>query len=341
MPFESAQGSGAYLGIALFLCWTGRRFLCQTLINAWRCGGDEDGDPLLPGTMWTWLVLGGMIAFAAVALAGTTPFACAAMLCLLAVASLVYSRIRAQTGLPLSYVVPRRDIPFSLVDAVGTSPLLTGAAGRGLAAFSLMTVMTRLIVPQMVATQLEGFRMAELTGLRRRDLLLTLAGSVGLGIALGYWSHLTAYYHYGANLLDGGTTEGGWRTRQALLEYERLEQLSKAKVGPNWTPTAFRAIGLGLSLALMLLRTRYLRFPLNPLGLAIAGTFGFHTWFPLLIAWLVKATVLRLGGPQAFRSLRPAFLGLAVGHFLIAGAVWGLVGAWSETAAQRYLVWFA
>jgi len=259
----------------------------------------------------------------------------------LAVATLVYSRIRAQTGLPLSYVVPRREIPVSMIDLFGASPVLTGAGGRGFTVFSLMTVITRLIFPQMAATQLEGLRMGELTGTRRRHLVTALAGGVVLGIALGYWSHLRAYYHFGCNILDGGTTEGGWRTRQALIQYERLETVLKNGTGTRWLPTVFRLIGLGVSVALLTLRMKFLRFPLNPLGLAIAATFGHHILFPLFVAYSIKATVLRLGGPRVYRSLIPAFMGLAVGHLLIAGAVWGMVGALNETAGKRYLVWFA
>ena len=89
------------------------------------------------------------------------------------------------------------------------------------------------------------------------------------------------------------------------------------------------------------LRLVFLRFPLNPVGLALAGTFGAPIWFPVFLAWLAKTLILRLGGAHTYRHLTPVFLGVAMGHFLIAGGIWGLIGAFNEEVAKRYLLWFA
>ncbi|MCX7597322.1 MAG: hypothetical protein N2512_00420 [Armatimonadetes bacterium] len=102
-----------------------------------------------------------------------------------------------------------------------------------------------------------------------------------------------------------------------------------------------RAVGFALTIAMVWLRAIFLRFPLNPLGLAIAGIFGQPIWFPIFLAWLFKSVILRVGGAHTYRQLTPLFLGLALGHFLIAGGIWGLVGAFSEEVARRYLLWFA
>ncbi|MBM3497075.1 MAG: hypothetical protein FJX74_00230 [Armatimonadetes bacterium] len=59
------------------------------------------------------------------------------------------------------------------------------------------------------------------------------------------------------------------------------------------------------------------------------------------MAWFAKVLILRLGGARLYRTAAPIFLGLAVGHFIVAGALWSLVGMVSEDAARRYLVWFA
>lgn len=340
MPFARPQGEGAYVGLALFLVWGARRFLKAAVVRAWRGETTADREPVSPRVSLLLFLVGTAVVLVLSMATGMTPWAALWLTGLLGVTVLVYSRIRAQTGLPLSYVVPRRDIPVSFIDLVGASPVLTGGR-RGFTAFSVMTVITRLIFPQMAATQLEGLHMGERTRMRRRDLVTALAGGVVLGVALGYWSHLTAYYHYGGNILDGGTTEGGWRTRQALLQYERMEIVLRDGLGTRWLPTSFRLVGLGGSVLLLTLRTKFLRFPLNPLGFAIAATFGHQVWFPLFVAYVLKAMALRLGGPRVYRAFVPAFMGLAVGHFLIAGAVWGMVGAFNETAGKRYLVWFA
>jgi len=342
MPFEWPQGNGAYLALAFFLLYTARRHLKDLFRQAFTRGrATTSTEVLSPRAALCGFVGGSLLLMGLWVKAGVTVLASGWVIVLLTVSAFVYTRIRAQTGLPISYCLPRRDIPVSLIDLVGASPLLTGGGVRGATVFSLMTVLPRLIFPQMVATQFEGLRMAERTGIPRRHFLATIALGVLLGVALGYWSHLTAYYHYGCNILDGGVTEGGWRTRQALIQYERLQNLLNTQAGPKWLPTAFRGVGLAFTTLLILLRTRFLQFPLSPLGFAIAATFGYHIWFPIFVVWMLKTFILHLGGPRLYRRLEPAFMGLAVGHFLVAGAIWALVGTVSEEAARRYLVWFA
>ena len=42
-------------------------------------------------------------------------------------------------------------------------------------------------------------------------------------------------------------------------------------------------------------------------------------WFPLFVAWLLKALLLKLGGLRMYRTGIPFFLGLTIGHFFMAG----------------------
>jgi len=50
--------------------------------------------------------------------------------------------------------------------------------------------------------------------------------------------------------------------------------------------------------------------------------------------------VIRYGGRELYRKLVPGFLGFALGHFVVAGIVWGLLGATGKEAVLRYGVWF-
>jgi hypothetical protein len=183
--------------------------------------------------------------------------------------------------------------------------------------------------------------MADRARIKRSHLFAAVVFGLVAGVLIGYATHLTAYYTYGCNVLDGGTTQGGWRTRQALIEYERLQARASGATPIDWAPTIARGVGFAVTSILLILRARCLRFPIHPMGLALAATFGYHTWFALFVAWLCKVLILRLGGARLYRTAAPAFLGLAVGHFVIAGAVWSLIGVFNEDAARRYLVWFA
>ena len=49
---------------------------------------------------------------------------------------------------------------------------------------------------------------------------------------------------------------------------------------------------------------------------------------------------LRWGGMGFYRQTIPFFLGIALGHFAVAGIFWGLMGAWTGEAVQGYPVFF-
>lgn len=57
----------------------------------------------------------------------------------------------------------------------------------------------------------------------------------------------------------------------------------------------------------------------------------------MLIAWLAKAVILRVGGLRLYRQGIPFFLGLAIGHFLIGGLLWPVFSLFlAHSAANAY-----
>ena len=75
-------------------------------------------------------------------------------------------------------------------------------------------------------------------------------------------------------------------------------------------------------MALLMFAHHYLPWwPLHPIGFPISSTFRWMA-FNAMIAWLIKVPVQRLGGPTLYRSVRPFFLGLILGHYTIFGVFW-------------------
>jgi hypothetical protein len=99
-------------------------------------------------------------------------------------------------------------------------------------------------------------------------------------------------------------------------------------------------VGFAIATALAAMRMLWLRFPLHPLGYCLACTDGINLWNHMLIVWVVKVVVLKLGGMRTYRRLIPCFLGIAVGRFIAAGVLNNLVGLIGGEAFQRYGVWF-
>lgn len=342
-PHERAQGMGAYLALAGFVIYSARKHLRKVVRAA--CGDRSalPGDEIIPPGLAFWGVVAGIVGMTAfMTVAGMTLGTALAYVLIIYACTLVYARIRAQTGLPITYGIPREEMYETILFLRPTpNGLRTPSAIRAETVFTVFQVFGRMTFGQLAAFQMEGIRIAQRAHLGRMSLVVAIVIGLLGGLTLAYAIHLVDAYNYGWNIIDGGSTQGGYRTAQALKEYARLE--SRIDPGEPLKPdtSIARAVGLALSLLMFWLRLVFLRFPLNPVGLALAGTFGAPIWFPVFLAWLAKTLILRLGGAHTYRHLTPVFLGVAMGHFLIAGGIWGLIGAFNEEVAKRYLLWFA
>jgi hypothetical protein len=71
------------------------------------------------------------------------------------------------------------------------------------------------------------------------------------------------------------------------------------------------------------MRTRFLWWPLNPLGYALTGTlqvgYANKMLLSIFLGWFFKVLTLRFGGTKGFRLLRGAALGLILGDLLMGG----------------------
>ena len=78
-----------------------------------------------------------------------------------------------------------------------------------------------------------------------------------------------------------------------------------------WLLGFFEAAGLAV------LRGRFYWFPLHPIGLAYQTTPGTSIyWFSLFLVWIVKGTLLRYGGINAYQTAKPLFFGLGIGYVI-------------------------
>ena len=97
-------------------------------------------------------------------------------------------------------------------------------------------------------------------------------------------------------------------------------------------PAAVDAAGLGLMglggagmLGLYWIRAHFMGFPIHPLGLAVSQmALTRHMWFAMFVVWLLKAVMIRYGGPRLLLRVRPFFLGFILGEF-VALAVWLMI----------------
>ena len=128
------------------------------------------------------------------------------------------------------------------------------------------------------------------------------------------------------------------------LNEDEAKQLSKWKELPRVHPSV-RIAGVGAAITCLLayLRLTFLRFPLHPLGYALATTQLMHYfWFSIFLGWLIRLAGLRLGGVRAIRNrLQPYMIGLILGS-VVAVLLWDAVAIYRLAygyTGQVYITW--
>jgi hypothetical protein len=76
-------------------------------------------------------------------------------------------------------------------------------------------------------------------------------------------------------------------------------------------------VGALLVFAVVTLRRFWYACPLHPIGLVVAPSYPiFLVWGSLMLGWLAKVIVLRYGGSQLYKNLKPVAIGLILGDVL-------------------------
>jgi hypothetical protein len=106
--------------------------------------------------------------------------------------------------------------------------------------------------------------------------------------------------------------------------------LRSPQLPDNWLRAAV-AIGAAIMLGLIAMHSRFLWWPVSPVGFVIGSAWAtdYWIWFNTLIGWLISTNVRRYGGLKLYRALRPAFIGLVIGGYVpegILAAVSSLLG---------------
>jgi len=320
-PYVEEQCFGAYLYVAVFGIWLGRRYFAGAFREALRPSRGTGGSPVSRDRLSMRVCLLGSLA-GMVALTGF--FIYFGMSFWLAVAAWVIywllaisvTRMRAELG-PIAHDLHRGGPDFMLTGLLGTR--LMGPRNLNLLTwfYWFNRAYRSLAMPHM----LEGFTMARRQSFGDRAVVIAVAlagviGTYATFAALGYFG-----YSYGAEAkMAGHATWFGWEA------FNRLRGWLNNPTSPN--PAAMSSVlgGLLLAAALHQLTTRFLWWPLHPLGFAIAGSYSMATmWCPMLIAWTAKMTLLRFGGQSWYMRGVPFFMGLLMGDYLV-GCAWPILG---------------
>ncbi len=347
-PFDYQEiAAGAYLGVLFGLLWMGRTSLRVVLKEARQSLQlPNTEDPNYPrvkrNRQYSLLaVLGFGYQLAWAISAGLTWWVAVLYLGLIVAFAVVYARIRAETGAPIWYLFPFWQQQKLLVNLFGTGAL--GATGaNSLAVLAVMGFLGRSTFPELGAWHIEGMELGERLKIRTKHVALCLLTALPIGITFGAIFFLHIAYQRGYYSIDGGINgNGGWRVFMALQQYGDLATWQSRPTPPNLPLIAHSLFGGWLAVTMSVLRTRYLSFPLHPLGLAMGASYGYHLWFPFFMIWLIKLIILRAGGVRLYKNMIPFFLGIVIGHYFMSGIVWGAISLFAPDLTRKFPVQFA
>jgi hypothetical protein len=115
---------------------------------------------------------------------------------------------------------------------------------------------------------------------------------------------------------------------QIHWSYQSLINAHNSPSGPDGGGILAMVTGALVVIGLSSLRSRFMAFPLHPIGFLAANSWGMQiNWVAFFLGWLCKVLITRYGGLRLYNMLLPLFLGLIVGDALHSG-LWGLV-AWA------------
>ncbi len=320
-PFEEQQGIGAWIVLIVFGLWISRRYYADVFRAAF--GGTVSWMSREDAVTYRWALLGALAGMVAMlvfaAYLGMGLVVGAVFFILYFVFAMALTRIRAEAG--LGCISGPSTVQEFLVTLVGTS----GFGPRNLTAlqhFHWQTVEFRGPATLMPC-QLEGLKLAGESKISTRETV------AGMGMAILYTAILATYVMMTVVYQHGGISMNNWRFMDVpVTPYKRLASWLTTPQPTNWLSLGFTLLGGAFMAFLTYMRISQVWWPFHPIGFAVTmSKRTVHwTWFPALLAWVLKTNILRYGGYKLYRKLLPLFLGLVLGDFFI-GGVFGVAGA--------------
>ena len=342
-PYVHDQSSGSFLALVVAFCWVAKKHLRNVIVNALSTKVVEDKEEPLSFRFAFWGFIGGVTFICGwCTLAGMTLTTTLIYFGLIFSFAIVYTKIRAEAGAPMIWLFPYGEHKNIMINAFGSAAFTPNGSYQNLSVWASLTFLSRGYFPSFMAYQLESLKHSDDVKINRRIIPFVIMLALIIGLAGAYWMHLTTYYEYGANILEGGQGLKGGTRGAALIrhEYNLMKGYQLSKSEPNLIRTSAVGFGFIFTTLLGFLRRSFLQFPLHPLGFAMVTAYGDPLWGPFLVAWILKVFITRIGGIGLYRQLTPCFLGITLGHFFTAGIVWGILASIGSGIFRGYGVWF-
>ena len=339
-PFLGQQWLGgmiAYGAAAVVFLRRHLLYVAKRALGLVRPGPDEHKEACSYAVAFWGFVVGGLVLVVWSHYAGMGVFWGFAFFLLLFISTMAAIRIRGESGAPVVHMMAY--VPFLFYAFAGTRVI-------GVMPACVMSLMFFLVHGQfmmLAPTQMEALKISDSTGIRQRGMYVALIVGFVFALVLGGYIRLQLNYRMGASRLHPWALSCGSSRVGKFNQSNNWKEPDPAVGSPGDVREAVATTaGAVVMTGLMVLRRVFARFPLHPVGYVIATSVS-AGWMmgSVLVAWLAKTMVMKLGGIRVYRRLMPLFIGFIVGDalmFLILGII-GLIVAGQGGTAFRMYVW--
>jgi hypothetical protein len=317
--FVAYQTVGAYFVLAGFMFYTAAPHIRHVVRAAFGTEPANDEHEMIPYRVAFWGLLGALaLVIAWSMMAGMSfPIALLEFGVFIFVIAVVMARSTAEAGMLMTETTFR---PMDLRAMILPEHTLGIANATGLS--FLDSAFLRDQRGLLLTAFLDGLKITDGVNVRRRSFLPVFAVGILLALVFAGYMHIMLPYSRGANSLYQYIYQGN-----ALNGFRHYGAAMGVSQPPHWQAGAFFGVGLVVTAFLAYMRMMFYWWPLHPLGYALSVSWTSTLfWFPCLVAWILKTTVLRYGGMRPYVRARPFFLGMILGEFGMA-VIWATIGA--------------
>ena len=225
---------------------------------------------------------------------------------------LVLARLIAEAGIPFvqwPFVWTPASIIFSVT---GFAVPVAALVPLGLLGSTLLGDSRENLLGFAINAEYLGDR-AKAPRRRMSAVMLTvlIAGMLIAGATLVYLCYST----------DGMANEDGYWKATMSQSLGPIQQAATTRGADTFGETWLcYGIGAAITAVLGVARLLFAWWPLHPIGFLTCASYPtILIWFSFFLGWLAKSLIMRYGGMQLYRSIKPVALGLIAGEAIIAG----------------------
>lgn len=318
VPYLWEQATGAWVGLAVLSLYGARRHLGAAVRKAVTGQGlDDRQEPLSYRTALVVFVTASALLIALAVALGMAWHVALLFFAVYLLFLVTYTRIRAEAGLPWVFT-PAFNAHGVLFDFGGISHYNT----QDLTALARLEWFEQDYRSHMMPNQMDAMKYFQGAHVSLRGLSLAIALATVVALAGSWLSCMHIFYAYGAT----SARTNHWYADQGRIAYELLQNRVNNPTTPTDIPRLWGgAVGAGVTWLLVLMRARFVWWPLHPVGYLVANTFTMDwLWCPTFLGWACKTLTLRYGGLKGYRAVLPFFIGLVVGDIVIS-SLWTLL----------------